>query len=333
MGRFGSTGAVDVPDLEHSIVDLRWGILRGKYGPSDGSVGAKCNVPSALSVVRHAVLYLSLPDEIDEAFSVLERHAIDRGQLYPVAVTIVPFLLDTLRRGVPAPVDERVADVIALYAGAATTLEDKQLASKLLGIVGDHARAIVGWLGRFDRALAALAIHVPALREPLLAELVAAPRIAPEILLALAEFDAIPPKAIAIAHVLLDGADSSDAARMAGAAFLARHGDGTPELQTRIDAALPPSAQGALRAFVRELWSPTIARVVVAPKLLDAEVVFCGEKLVLVRAGVRTVTLPWAGATVMRGDRLKVGITAHGQPKLVMLTGADGLVRVIDLNR
>ncbi len=115
--------------------------------------------------------------------------------------------------------------------------------------------------------------------------------------------------------------------------FLARHGDGTPELRTRIDAALPPSAQGALRAFVHELWNPTIAQVVVAPKLLDAEVVFCGEKLVLVRAGVKTVTLPWVGAAVSRGDRLKVGITAHGQPKLVMLTGADGLVRVIELGR
>ena len=54
---------------------------------------------------------------------------------------------------------------------------------------------------------------------------------------------------------------------------------------------------------------------------------------VLVRTGVRTVTLPWVGATVARGDRLKVGITAHGQPKLVMLTGADGLVRVIEIGR
>jgi hypothetical protein len=51
---------------------------------------------------------------------------------------------------------------------------------------------------------------------------------------------------------------------------------------------------------------------------------------VLVRAGTRSVTLPWAGAEVARGDRLKVGITVHGQPKLVVVTDARGGVRVID---
>jgi hypothetical protein len=60
-------------------------------------------------------------------------------------------------------------------------------------------------------------------------------------------------------------------------------------------------------------------RPVVAPKLHEAEVVFAGEKLVLVRAGERTVTVPWVNANVSRGDRIKVGITAHGQAQLVVL--------------
>ena len=102
------------------------------------------------------------------------------------------------------------------------------------------------------------------------------------------------------------------------------------DLRTRIDAALPPSAAGALERFVNELWKPTIDRPVVAPKLHEAEVVFVGEKLVLVRAGSRSVTLPWQGAALHRGDRIKVGITAHGKPKLALVTAPDGRVTVID---
>ena len=96
-------------------------MLRGAFGPSDGSVGAVSNVPSALAVLRHAQLYLRLPEEIDEAFGVLEQHAIRHGVLYPVAVTIVPFLFDIVRRG--TPVAERITDLIAEYASAASTLE------------------------------------------------------------------------------------------------------------------------------------------------------------------------------------------------------------------
>jgi hypothetical protein len=101
-------------------------------------------------------------------------------------------------------------------------------------------------------------------------------------------------------------------------------------LRERIDAALPPSAPAALATFVGKLWIPRIERPVVAPKLLDAEVVFAGEKLVLVRAGARTVTLRWPDAQLSKGDVIQVGITAHGQPKLVVLTEPDGHVRVID---
>ena len=328
VSRFDPTGAVDVPDLEHSVAELPWGVLRGKHGPSDGSVGAGSNVPSALAVLRHAQLYLEFPGEIDEAFAVLEGHAIDHGQLYPVAVTIAPILLDMLRRG--SPLAERITDVIALYAGSAGTLEDKALTARLVEVLVDHAREIVGWLGRYDRALGALAIHVPAMRPPIFAALTYAPRIPPELLVALADLDSIPPNAIAYALAMLDGADANEHSRMAAAAFLARHGEDTPALRTRIDAALPPSSPGALRAFVGKLWSPTVARVVVAPRMYDAEVVFRGEKLVLVRAGSRSVTLPWAGANVTRGDRVRIGITAHGKPKLVLVTEPDGSVRVID---
>ena len=76
MGRFESTRSIDVPGLEHSVVALPWGVLRGAFGPSDGTAGAGSNVPSAISVLRHATLYLKVPEEIDEAFGVLEQHAI-----------------------------------------------------------------------------------------------------------------------------------------------------------------------------------------------------------------------------------------------------------------
>ena len=68
MGRFEPTGPVDVPGLEHSVVNLSWGVLRGAEGPSDGSAGAASNVPSALGVLRHAEIYRDCPQEVEEAF-------------------------------------------------------------------------------------------------------------------------------------------------------------------------------------------------------------------------------------------------------------------------
>jgi len=327
MGRFDSTRSIDVPGLEHSVVALPWGVLRGALGPSDGSAGAASNVPSAISVLRHAPLYLKVPEEISEAFDVLEQHAIRHGVLYPVAITIVPFLFDIVRRG--SPVAERTTDLIAEYAGAAATLEPR-LAIRLREVIADQAAAIVSWLGIHDRAAAALALHVPALREPFFAQLATLPRLAPEVLLALIELDTAPPHATAVALELLDGDDVTLSARMCAAAFLARFGEKTPAMRTRVDAALPPSAPAALRAFVGKLWTPTVKRPVVAPKLYDAEVVFAGENLVLVRAGTKSVTLPWVGAPVGKGDVIRVGITAHGQPKLVLITEPDGSVTVVD---
>lgn len=326
MGRFESTKSIDVPGLSHSVVTLPWGVLRGAYGPSDGSMGASSNVPSAISVLRHAALYLKVPEEISEAFGVLEQHAIRHGVVYPVALTIVPFLFDIVRRG--SPVAERTTDLIAEYASAAGTLEPR-LAIRLREVIADQAEAIVSWLGTHDRAAAALALHVPALREPFLAKLATLPRLAPEVLLALVELGDPPPHATRNALELLDG-DVAISARMSAAAFLAVFGEQTPALRTRIDAALPPSAPAALRAFVGKLWTPTVKRPIVAPKLYNAEVVFAGEKLVLVRAGQKSVTLPWADAPVGRGDMIRVGITAHGQPKLALITEPDGSVTVVD---
>jgi len=326
MGRFESTQSIDVPELEHSVVTLPWGVLRGAFGPSDGSMGASSNVPSAISVLRHAALYLKVPEEISEAFDVLEQHAIRHGVVYPVAITVVPFLFDIVRRG--SPVAERTTDLIAEYASAAATLEPR-LAIRLREVIADQAEAIVSWLGTHDRAAAALALHVPALREPFLAKLATLPRLAPEVLLALVELGNPPPHATKLALELLDG-DVAISARMSAAAFLSVFGEQTPALRTRIDAALPPSAPAALRAFVGKLWTPTVKRPVVAPKLYNAEVVFAGEKLVLVRAGEKSVTLPWADAPVGRGDVIRVGITAHGQPKLALITEPDGSVTVVD---
>src|SRR3569623_2019359 len=318
MGRFASTQSIDVPELEHSVVTLPWGVLRGAFGPSAGSMGAS-------SVLRHAALYLKVPEEISEAFDVLEQHAIRHGVVYPVAITVVPFLFDIVRRG--SPVAERTTDLIAEYASAAATLEPR-LAIRLREVIADQAEAIVSWLGTHDRAAAALALHVPALREPFLAKLATLPRLAPEVLLALVELGNPPPHATKTALELLDG-DVAISARMSAAANFSVYSEQTPALRTRIDAALPPSAPAALRAFVGKLWTPTVKRPVVAPKLYSAEVVFAGEKLVLVRAGEKSVTLPWAAAPVGRGAVVRVGITAHGQPQLALLTEPDGSVTIV----
>ncbi len=328
MGRFEPTGEVNLRGLEHSVVELPWGVLRGALGPSDGSVGAGSNVPSALAVLRHAVLYAGLPGELDEAFEVLERHAIRHRLLYPVAVTVTPFLFDIVVRG--TPVAAHITDLIAEYAAAAGTLEP-HLRDRMLQIVTDHSLEIADWVGRYDRGAAALAIHVPALRQDYLAALERAAHPSwPITLLALLELEQESPRATAVAMELLEDRHVPDTWRMAAAAYLARFGVRTPDLRTRIDAALPPSAPAALGNLCGGLWMPIIDRPVVAPKLHDAEVVFAGERLVLVRAGDRSVTLPWVGANVHKGDQLRIGITAHGQPKLVLVTDPDGSVRVID---
>jgi hypothetical protein len=327
MGRFEPTGPVDVPGLEHSVANLSWGVLRGALGPSDGTAGASSNVPSALGVLRHADIYRGVPDEIEEAFAVLERHVVRDGQLYPVVIAALPFLFATLRKG--PFISTRIADLIAIYASTAHTLE-APLDARVRQIIADKGGEIARWLGHHDRALGAVAIHVPALRDVFIAAVEGAERVAPEILLALVELGEAPGDTPQLALKMFDGPDASDIARTAAAAFLARFGDHPPELRTRIDAALPPSATTALRRLAANLWNPVIVRPVVAPKLYDAEVLFTGKKVVVVKAGSKSVTLPWEGAALVQGDRLQVGLTAHGQPKLVVVTDRKGNVRVID---
>jgi len=331
MSRFEPTAEVNVRGLEHSVALLPWSVLRGARGPSDGSAGAGTNVPSALAVLRHAPLYLKFPEEIEEAFAVLESHPMRAGELFPVAVTVVPFLFAAVSRGRAQgwPIVDRIADLIARYTQLAPTLEPK-LRDRLEQIVIDHGGEILGWLDTMPRAACAIALALPAFRHDFLDAVDHADEVAPEVLLALVELGATPGSTIRRALDLLDAAASSELERMCAAALLARYVDRTPELRTRINAALPPTAAGALRGFVRELWTPHITRPVVAPRVYDAEVLFGGENLVLVRAGERTVTLPWIGANLSRGDRLKVGLSSHGEPKLALVTTADGGVRVFD---
>src|SRR3569623_1304299 len=270
MGRFDPTGPVDA--AAHSVASLRWETQIGALGSSDGSAGAASNVPSALSVLRHAQLYLAFPEEIDEAFGVLEHHAMRHDHLFPVALATLPFLFATLRSG--TPVADRVTELVARYTAASHTLEPV-LRARFLDLIVSHSHDILRWLGHHDRALCAIALRVPEVRTDLLAALSNAETVAPVVLRALVDLGAAPGRSIDTAHALLEG--SAEITRMCAAAFLARYGERTPELQTRIDAALPPSAAGALRNHVGELWTPTVHRPIVAPKLFEAEVMFAGE--------------------------------------------------------
>jgi hypothetical protein len=332
MSRFAPTGPVDVPGLAHSVAELSWGVLRGAHGPSDGSAGAGSNVPSALGVLRHAGIYAGAPEEIDEAFVVLEQHVVRHDVLYPVAVAVVPILFDTLLRR--SPVAERIAHVLARYASALPSL-DAPLAQRMRRIFADHAPELVRWLGRFDRALCAVVLNVPALREVFVAAVEGAERVSAEVLLALVDLGDAPGDTVPLALAMFEGADATTEQRMSAATFLSKFGSASPELHSRLDAALPKSAEATLRAFVDRLWTPTVVRPIVAPKLYDAEVMFTGKQLVIVRAGGpkgMTVTLPWVGAQVRKGDRLQVGLTTHGEPMLAVVTDWKGAVRVIDFD-
>lgn len=323
MGRFEPTAPLDGGG--YSVASLRWETQVGALGPSDGSSGAASNVPSALSVLRHPSLYLPFPDEIDEAFAVLETHAIRDGQLYPVALATLPFLFETLRQH--SPLGERIAELIARYTAASSTL-DERLRARFLDLIVSHAKEISGWLNAYDRALCAIALRVPELRTDLLAAVTNAEAISPVVLLALVDLAAAPGRTRDAAHVMMNNGDET--IRMCAAAFLARYGQRSPELTSRIDAILTPSAAATLRSYVRDLWTPTVERPAVAPKLLAAEVMFAGEQVVLVRAGEQRVALPWANANVEQGTQLQIGLTVHGEPVLALVTDDAGAVRVIE---
>jgi hypothetical protein len=309
---------------------VQWDGLRGRRGASDGSAGAKANVPGALAVLRQAPLYMQVPGEIEEAFEVLEQgHVMCEGKLYPVAVAVVPFLFDCVEKR--SPIADRIAILIARYAAFAHTL-DAEARRALTAVLIEHRGEIVGWLGRHDRAAAGLAIHIPELRRDYLAAIACAEALSPVALIALVDVvgpGEAPPVDVAAPLGLLERAEVSPESRMCAAAFLARFAELTADLRERIDRALPPTAPGALARYVGRLWWPTIERPAVAPRLTEAQVVFAGEKLVLVRAGEQAVTLPWKAAGLKRGDTIKVGLTAHGQPKLAMVTAPDGSVSTV----
>jgi len=219
MGRFDPTGPVDA--AAYSVASLRWETQVGALGPSDGSAGAASNVPSALSVLRHAQLYLPFPDEIEEAFGVLRRHALHDGELFPVALATLPFLFATLRAGTPPMIAERITDLIAEYTAASFTL-DGALRSRFLDLIVSHSREILRWLGKHDRALCAIALRVPELRTDLLAALSSVEAVSPVVLLALVDLGAAPGRTVELAQQLAAGED--EAARRSAAAFLARFG-------------------------------------------------------------------------------------------------------------
>ena len=112
------------------------------------------------------------------------------------------------QRATRSPISGRIASLVARYASLRDTLE-KPLANRLTQILTDHSGDVVRWLGRFDRALAALAVHVPELRDVFIAAVEGAERIAPEILLALAELGEAPGDSIELAWEMLESNGSS----------------------------------------------------------------------------------------------------------------------------
>lgn len=305
--------------------EVAWAEAMGAFGPSDGGGGPLSNVPGALAVLRDAHLFGDAPEELAEALEVLETHVIANGVLYPVVVHALPFLFELVARDIPHATE--VAEVIATYAAAIETLPAAPRARMRTTLLA-HQDDILSWVGRHDLAAAGLAVHAPWLRTGYLAAVEASRALTAVGFLALLELDATVGGVTQAAISVLDRGD--DLTRMAAAAFLAARHDLTPDVATRVDAELPPHAEAALANLTGGLWTPIVRRPRVAPQLRDATVVFVGPKLVLVRVGQRTVTLPWPDAQVRKGDVLQVGITAHYQPKLVILADAEGGVRVVD---
>jgi hypothetical protein len=308
--------------------DVAWAEQIGAFGPSDGRGGPISNVPGALAVLRDAHLYRETPEELAEALEVLETHVVAEGTLYPVAVAALPFLFELIEREVPHAGE--LAEVIASYGAAIETLAPAPRAAMRTLLLAKR-EVILGWVGKFPLAAAGMAVHAPWLRNGYLAALDAGRGVGAIGFLALLELDATVRGAVQAAIAALGGGEPTT--RMAAAAFLAGRPDLTPDVATRVDAELPPHAEAALANLTGGLWEPIIKRPRVAPQLREGRVVFVGPKLVLVKVGERTVTLPWPDAQVRKGDVLRIGITAHYQPKLVILADASGQVKVVDFGR
>lgn len=289
---------------------IDWEHLPGAYGPSVGDH----DVAAALRT-----LATDLEDDSDDRQNALDvvlwSHGFHQGTSYPVSVAIVPFVVALVDGGCD-PTGE-LAEGLE-YIGCALRTEDAFEAAVKAAIAG-HAATILGWRDDHNRVVARLGAAMPELRPRWLAILASAPILTTEEYLGLATLPEAPAWAIERAR--------DDASNLGAAILLARRGALDPALTRTIEATLAPRVV-ALHSDVISAFGLEVPRVR-APfdgQLHDGRVVFASKALVLVRTADRDVTFRIPDTGAVRDEAVRVGWSAHGEPRVLERRGPDGAV-------
>ena len=326
MGRFDPTGPVDAN--AHSVASLRWETQLGALGPTDGSAGAASNVPSALSVLRHAQLYAAVSrGDRRSVRASSSTHAIRHGQLYPGRARDAAVLFATLRarharRRAHRRSDRDVHGRVAHARGAAARAfpRSDRLAREATSCAGS---------ARTTAHSCAIALRVPELRTDLLAGARVAER-SRRSCCSRSSISAPLPAAPTMSRTRCSTTPTTRSADVRGRvprALWRAHAGAAVAHRCRAAAVGAP----ALRNYVGELWTPTVKRPAVAPKLLTPRSMFAGEKVVLVKAGDaarRAAVGERRVSSAATSCRSASPCTAS--PKLALVTDAAGAVRVVE---
>ena len=219
----------------------------------------------------------AVPEEIDEAFGVLEHHAIRHGHLFPVALATLPFLFarcavarrrrahHRAHRAVRRRVDARARAARAFLDLIVPITPARSFAGS-----ATHDRALVR--DRDARVRAARPICAPRSST--------AETFAPVVLLALVDLGESARAAQLLALAMLD----AETTRRACVPPRSSRATASARRSCRRDRCRAATVGGgrAAQPSSGELWTPTVHAAAVAPKLFDAEVMFAGKKFVLV---------------------------------------------------
>jgi hypothetical protein len=340
---------VDRRQFLSEVAEIDWARLRGAYGASDGSVvrrGRTLDGPEVtyqLGDVPAALEVLSTgrdegEDSYQDALDVLQSHVWHQGDIYPVTPVVARLLAQLI--DLPNVVGrDALASVLVLISDSARhersteEPERRAVAAAVDAALCAEQDRVMRWL---DEDLAPhavlIALRGEGCRTGMLAALEQRLALPFFVWIALAELDRPPAWAGPRAEAALE--DPAPLVRLAAAAFLARRCGPTGALAARVEAALPPSAAVEL---ARALALP--ADIVVSPprapppaELVAATVVFAGPRLVVAQlAEGRNITIPWPQSGLLPGEQIRVGLSPHGEPRVVEHSRADGAIERFEL--
>lgn len=252
---------------------------------------------------------------------VLYGHGWHQSTIYPVTAAIAPFLIQLIEARRDG--DGELARGLEVFACAATDPANAPHGDGVIAALAAHAGTIVGWREERAQTVVVVAVHVPAVRELWLAALQAS-HISTVEYFGLAALPNPPEWAADRAR--------QDPDDVGAAVLLAAHTTLAPELARIVERTITPLTVDTFGDLLAVL-NLDIPEVRAPCDLVPATVVFAGGNLVLVRVGDRNVTCKVTNTGLKMGDQVRVGISAHGEPRMLELRGEDGTVVTLALER